>query len=273
MYHLNPKPFDLNRMKPESTNVLIAKRRSGKSVCIRQLIHHFDVHCGIKAGVVCSHSEEYDPFYSTFFPQAFIFNDCEHMLEKVVKRQQNILDENKKLEEAGKPIKDPRILVVLDDVIDNAAFAKTQQFKDIIMNGRHYKITFIIAIQYAKSLPPDIRQNFDYVYIFNNDIPAEVKKIYEGYAGIFPSEKIFRTALQEFTRNFQILVINMAGNTQADLNDKFAIFKANINLNYEKFGSISFNKYNNKHFNKKWKETKKGIIVGANGKDINVHYN
>lgn len=273
MYHLNPKQFDLNKIKPDSTNVLIAKRRSGKSICIRQLIHHFDVHCGIKVGVVCSHSEDFDPFYSNFFPQSFIFYDCEHMLEKVVERQKKLKEENKKLEKAGKSVKDARILVVLDDVIDNAAFTKSQQFKDIIFNGRHYDITFIIAIQYAKSLPPDIRMNFDYAFIFRNDIPAEIKKIYEGYAGIFPSEKIFKLALDNFTKDYQILVINMAENTQSDLNDKFAVFKANINLQYDKFGSNSINKYNKKHYNKKWKETKKGITIGANGRDINVHYN
>ncbi len=272
MYHLNPRQFNLNNIKPNSTNVLIAKRRSGKSICIRQLIHHFDVNCGIKTGVVCSHSEEFDPFYSNFFPQAFIFYDCEHMLEKVVERQKKIKEYNNKQKELGKTEKDPRILVVLDDVIDNASFAKSQQFKDIIMNGRHYDITFIIAIQYAKSLPPDIRQNFDYVYIFNNDIPAEIKKIYDGYAGIFPTEKIFKLALQNFTKNYQILVINMAGDTHADLNDKFSIFKANINLNYEKFGSVNVNKFNKKHFNKKWKESKRGITIGGNGRNINVQY-
>jgi len=272
MYNLNPKPFDLNKMKEHPTIVLIAKRRSGKSVCIRELIYHFNVKQGIKTGVVCSHSEDFDPFYSNFFPQSFIYYDCEHMLEKVIERQQKLKDENIKLEKAGKPRIDPNLLVVLDDVIDNNAFAKSQKFKDIIFNGRHYDITFIIAIQYAKSLPPDIRQNFDYVFLFNNDIPSEIKKIYEGYAGIFPSEKIFRSALQTFTRDYQILVIIMAENTQSELNNKCAIFKANINLSYNKFISKSINKYDKKHFNVKWKETKKGITFGANGKYINVHY-
>ena len=80
--HLQPHKFDLNRIKQGATCILVAKRRSGKSVAIKELIHHFDVNCGIKAGVICSHSEESDPYYSKFFPDTFIFDDCEKMLRK-----------------------------------------------------------------------------------------------------------------------------------------------------------------------------------------------
>ena len=97
MIHLDPKPLDLNKFRANPTIVLVAKRGSGKSTCIKNLMHHFDVNAHIPVGVVCSHSEDLDPFFSEFFPPAFIFNDCIKMLHKVLERQEKIKDENKKL--------------------------------------------------------------------------------------------------------------------------------------------------------------------------------
>lgn len=272
MIHLDPKPLDLNKFRANPTIVLVAKRGSGKSTCIKNLMHHFDVNAHIPVGVVCSHSEDLDPFFSEFFPPAFIFNDCIKMLHKVLERQEKIKDENKKLAAEGKPTKDPRILVILDDVIDNPSFMKDEAFRTIMLNGRHYDITLIIAVQYTKSLPPNARGNFDYIFIFKNDIAAEIKKLYTEYAGIFPKESIFKAALQAFTANHQIMVIDMV-TASGDLNDKFFIYKAKLNLPYNHFGSTTFNNYNDKHYNKKWKESKRGINVGLNSRDINVFYN
>ena len=271
--HLQPNKFELNRLKPGATIIMVAKRRSGKSVAIKQLMHHFDTVCGIKAGVVCSHSEEVDPYYSTFFPASYIFNDCAKMLHKVIERQTKLKEENDRLKQEGKSLKDSRLLVVLDDVIDDTSISKNEDFNNIMYNGRHYDITLIIAVQYVKALPPGARQNFDYIFLFANDIGAEIKKMYESFAGMFPSEKVFKTVLQTFTKNYQILVLDMTGGPNASLNDKFGIFKANINLVFNSFGCSGFNAYHQKYYNKDWKKSKKGgIQVGANGRDIAVFY-
>ena len=271
--HLQPNKFDLNRLKPGATCIMVAKRRSGKSVAIKELMHHFDVKCGIKAGVVCSHSEEVDPYYSNFFPSTYIYSDCAKMLRKVIERQEKLLEENERLRQEGKPQKDSRILVVLDDVIDDPTIAKNEDFNNIMFNGRHYNITLIIAVQYVKALPPGARQNFDYIFLFANDIGAEIKKMYDSFAGMFPTEKVFRTVLQTFTKNYQILVLDMTGGPNASLNDKFGVFKANINLSYDTFGCKAFNEFHQKHYNKDWKKSKKGgIQVGANGRDIAILY-
>jgi len=269
--HLQPHKFDLNRIKEGATCILVAKRRSGKSVAIKELIHHFDVNCGIKAGVICSHSEESDPYYSKFFHDTFIFDNCEKMLRKVIERQKKIKDDNKKLIKEGKPIKDPRILVILDDVIDDPSFIKSKDFNDIMFNGRHDGITLIIAVQYIMALPPKARGNFDYAFLFANDTYKEIKNMYESFAGIFPSEKIFKVILNEFTVNYNILVIDRTNDAHASINDKYGIFRANINLKYDKFGGKELNKYHKIHYDSEWNETNKtGIIIGKNNKDIEI---
>ena len=271
--HLQPHKFDLNKIKEGATCILVAKRRSGKSVAIKELIHHFDVNCGIKAGVICSHSEEVDPYYSNFFPDTFIFDDCEKMLRKVIERQDKLKKENDKLEKEGKPKKDNRILVILDDVIDDPSFIKNKDFNKIMFNGRHHGITLIIAVQYIMALPPKARGNFDYAFLFANDTYSEIKNMYNAYAGFFPTEKIFKIILDEFTKNYNILVIDRTNNAHASINDKYGIFRANINLKYDKFGGKEFNLYHKKHYNPEWNETNKtGILIGKNNKDIEIFH-
>lgn len=271
---LDPKRFNLNNIKKGATILLVAKRRSGKSICVKQLMYHFDKHEGIKTGIVCSHSEDIDPFYQHFFPSLFIYHDCLKGISKVIARQRKLLLENEERKKKGLPEKDSRILVVLDDVIDDIASTKNSQvFSDLMFNGRHYNITFIIAVQFAKALPPATRANFDYVFIFANDIGAEIKKMYEAFAGFFPTESIFRQALQHFTKNYHIMVLDLSGGATGDWQSKFLIFKADINLKYDKFGSDKFNKCHQVNYDPEWQKRDKGLIVGYGASKLNVVYN
>lgn len=54
----------------------------------------------------------------------------------------------------------PHFLIILDDCGYNAnKWAKFEEIKEMFMNGRHYKITFIISFQDDKSLPSELRKN------------------------------------------------------------------------------------------------------------------
>ena len=37
--------------------------------------------------------------------------------------------------------------------------------RGIFMNGRHWRITFMLTMQYCMDLPPDLRTNIDFVFI------------------------------------------------------------------------------------------------------------
>lgn len=76
------------------------------------------------------------------------------------------------------------------------------------MNGRHYKIFFLITMQHGLGLPPDLRSNIDYVFIFRNNIVKEREKIYNHYAGMFPTFDVFNQVMNQCTENFECLVID-----------------------------------------------------------------
>ena len=59
---------------------------------------------------------------------------------------------------------DPRAFLVLDDCLYDNTWTKDKNVRSLFMNGRHFKILFIITMQYALGIPPNLRTNIDYVF-------------------------------------------------------------------------------------------------------------
>jgi hypothetical protein len=247
--------FDLNNICVNPTIIINAKRGSGKSTLVRELINFFNIVKKYPCGVLCSYSEKVDPYYSEFFPDSYIYDDCEKMLSKVVKRQIKIKAENKKRKEEGKKEIDERILVVMDDCISDAkTWSKSENLKEIFFNGRHYNITLIIVSQDIVAIPPSFRSNTDIVMLFQCDIQNEIVKLYQHYAGIFSSVQEFKDTLNVVCQNYGVLVILKRGYKSNDLCDKIFRYKADVNLKPKMFGSNKFIKEHKKYYNKLWLE-------------------
>ena len=78
----------------------------------------------------------------------------------------------------------------------------------LFMNGRHYKVLFIITMQFALGIPPNLRTNIDYVFILRENIVSNRKRLYDHYAGMFPTFEIFCQVMDACTENFECLVIH-----------------------------------------------------------------
>ncbi len=76
-----------------------------------------------------------------------------------------------------------------------------QIFAVFFMNGRHWKILFIITMQYALGVPPNLRTNIDYVFILRENFVSR-KRLYE-HAGMFPSYDIFAQVMDARTENYE----------------------------------------------------------------------
>jgi hypothetical protein len=59
------------------------------------------------------------------------------------------------------------------------------------MNGRHYKLLFLVTMQYPLGIPPSLRCNVDYIFILRENIVKNRAKILEHYAGMFPDINVF----------------------------------------------------------------------------------
>ena len=78
----------------------------------------------------------------------------------------------------------------------------------VFNEGRHYQLTFILSMQYSLGIQPELRSNFDYVFLLGEDFINNRKKLYEHYAGMFPSRELFDQVFLQVTDDYGVMVIN-----------------------------------------------------------------
>ena len=235
--NLQLKKFDMCNIADDKVVVLIGKRETGKSFLVRDLLYY---HQDIPIGTVISGTEAANNFYGSMFPKLFIHGEyTAPTIANYVKRQKMVVNMmNKEKQDGGECKIDPRGVLILDDCLYDQSWTRDTNVRALFMNGRHYKTMFIITMQYALGVPPNLRTNIDYVFILRENYVSNRKRLYEHYAGMFPSFEIFCQVMDQCTENFECLVIN--NNSKSNkLSDQIFWYKAQQHSNF-KLGSKEF---------------------------------
>jgi hypothetical protein len=66
----------------------------------------------------------------------------------------------------------------------------------------------VLTMQYPLGIPPTLRTNIDYVFILREPYIANRKRIYENFAGMFPTFESFCQIMDNCTENYECLVID-----------------------------------------------------------------
>jgi hypothetical protein len=120
----------------------------------------------------------------------------------------------KKIEEIG----DPRVLYIADDIM----FKKTsplrdEQFRKLVFNGRHSKITGLYMSQYPLGVPKDMRGCIDYVFILAEESESSRNLLYENYGqGIFANKLLFFSVMDACTIDRRALVLKLTKTSNDD---------------------------------------------------------
>jgi hypothetical protein len=244
--------FAMEEMVINPSILMIAKRGSGKSWITKAILNKMSC---IPVGLIISPTEKDNPFFSEFFPDTYIFYKYESkILRKLLIRQKLILKKAREKEALGKYI-DPRAILVMDDCLaSKAVWAKDPYVSELLFNGRHRQITYILTMQYPLGISPELRTNFDYVFLLAEDITSNLKRIYEHYAGMFPDFNSFRQVFSQLTDDYGAMVIKNRG-SRLNLFDKIAFYKApDLKKNDITFGCKQFIKFHKKNYNKEWED-------------------
>ena len=240
---LELKKFDMKSIsfKPNENKgpvvVLIGKRDTGKSFLVRDLLYYQQE---IPIGTVVSGTEEGNGFYAKMVPKLFVHNEYNTaIIENILKRQRTVLKQIKKeMETYKRSTIDPRAFVILDDCLYDATWTRDKMMRLLFMNGRHWKVMLIITMQYPLGIPPTLRTNIDYVFILRENYIANRKRIYENYAGMFPTFESFCQVMDQCTENYECLVIN--NNSKSNkLQDQVFWYKADSHGEF-RLGSKEF---------------------------------
>jgi hypothetical protein len=202
MVNVQLKKFDMSMIDDDKVIVCSGARGSGKSYLLRDLLYHKK---GIPVGTVISPTEEANKFFSDFVPPTFIHDKyTPELLDNVIKRQKMV---TKKFQTGERDI-DRRAFLIMDDCLYDNKWKNDENIRQIFMNGRHYKILYILTMQYVLGIPPTLRTNIDFTFIFRENIVANRKRLYDNFAGMFPSFETFCQVMDQCTENYECLVIH-----------------------------------------------------------------
>ena len=139
-------------------------------------------------------------------------------------------------------LKDPSVLAVFNE-------------------GRHYQLTFILTMQYCLGIQPELRSNFDFIFMLGEDFVNNRKKLYEHYAGMFPSRDVFEQVFLQVTNNYGCMVIDNRLRT-TDIKKKVFWYKAKPRKKFS-IGSKKFNRFHKKYFDKNHDKKKKVLDLSS----------
>lgn len=269
-------PKMLMRIARNPTVAMIAKRGSGKSVAIRTIM---DYYRDIPGGNIISKTERMSPFFSLFFPDLFIFYDyTTEIVQNLLDRQEDIKDKKFRKEKRKKNPStiDTRAWLIMDDCLaQKGKWSKDGPILEVFLNGRHYDLFFILTMQYPLGIGPDLRSNFDFIFIFFSNYINIQRKIWEQYAGMFDTFDSFKFVFNKCTTNYGCMVINNRINSE-NIEDIVYWWRADDKELNDFIGHKSFighhNKYYDKHYLRKIrreKRKKRFSIIDLNRKKRN----
>lgn len=174
-------------------------RNTGKTTMITSILyeksHIFPV------GQVMSGTEDSNGHYGKIFPSTFVYNALEKSkIEDFIKRQ--------KL--AKQHLPNPWAILLLDDCTDDPKLFTDPMFQGIFKNGRHWKMLFLLSLQYSLDIKPVIRTNVDGTFILRESNLRNRRCLWENYAGVFPDFDQFCQVLDQITDDYTALYVHNA---------------------------------------------------------------
>jgi len=245
---LQLKKFPIHEMAEHCTIAMIAKRASGKSYLTKEILYHKRK----VPTVVISRTEKLNKFYGEFCPDSYIYDQFDtSILANIYERQSKLNKDNDVRKKEGKKLKDDRVMLIMDDCMSSKGdWLKDPQILELFFNGRHHHLSFILTMQFSLGIPPELRSNFDYIFLLAEDFPSNRKRLYEHYAGMFPNLAIFEQVFNDITDNFGVMVIDNRVHSK-NITDKVYWYKAKEPPDFT-IGNNKYIKYHKEHYDKEW---------------------
>jgi len=245
MVDIKIKKFDPTTIDPCRICVFIGRRNTGKSQLVTDILYH---QRKIPVGVVMSGTEESNEHYKEYVPDSFIYGQYEpEVIKKIITNQQKLIKRLSSTEKEN--FKDPNnsVFLLMDDCMFDNKWTRDKDMRCIFMNGRHYRIFFMLTLQYCMDLPPSLRGQCDYIFILRENIIENKQKLWKHFFGIFPDFETFNQVLTQCTENYECLVLNVRS-TSNKIEDVVFWYKAKIGRKF-KIGSPTLWQHHRLHYN------------------------
>ena len=206
--------------------VVIGKKDTGKSFLVKDILFH--AQNAFPVGTVISGTEVANEFFQHMVPSKLIHDKYKpDIVMNTIKRQLAVKTHRNqdKHRSGGNSNVDPRAFLILDDCLYDATWIREESTRYVFMNGRHIDLMTIITMQYPLGITPNLRTNVDFIFILRETMINNRKRIYDNYAGMFPTFEMFCQFMDQCTENYECLVI-CNGVSSNKLEDQVFWYKA-----------------------------------------------
>lgn len=215
---------------------------TGKTTLIASLLyskkHIFPV------AMVMSGSEDSNHYYKQIIPSSFVYNEYnEENVKRFIKRQKI----------AKQHLQNPWAVLLLDDCTDDPRMFNSPIQHGLYKRGRHWKMWYILSLQYAMDVKPVIRVNVDGCFILREPSVKIRRVIWENYASIIPDFTLFCEIMDVITDDYTALYIHNA-TTSNKIEDCVFWYKATPIGKDFKFGCVDFWKFHEDRYNQEYQD-------------------
>jgi hypothetical protein len=194
--------------------------------------------------LVMSGSEDSNHYYKQIIPSTFVYNEYNpEIVEKFVKRQKI----------SSQHIEVPWAVLLLDDCTDDPKIFNTPLQHGLFKRGRHFKMWYILSLQYAIDVKPVIRVNVDNVFLLREPSIKIRKVIWENYASIIPDFNMFCQIMDQLDDYTALFILNAT--TSNKLEDCVFYYKATPVPPDFRFGCQYYWDFHNSRYNDEYKES------------------
>ena len=235
---LKLKKFDPTTIPDDRTVLVVGRRGSGKSTVARDILY---AHRHIPYGVVFSGTEEANGAYGTIIPPLFLYTKYDDTILKRLLDRQKAACQN-----GGRP---SPAFVVLDDCLFEKGVLKSPTMRELLLNGRHFKLFTVIIAQSLQDLPPAARGSFDFCVFAREPSRATQKRIWELWLASIPTYRACCQLLDQTTCDYSTLIVNNLS-VSSNLSDSLFWYRSNISAAPAfKMGSRAYWAYSAAHYN------------------------
>lgn len=196
-----------------ASNVLIlGKKQSGKTNLIKHLIKNSFKETD--TGLIFNDGEKYRNNYEN------LYSVCNVHSEYNSEAVNNYVNEKSKgICLGGKP-NEKKTFIIFDDILYSTQLwnENKQDLLELIYNGRYYNSLNIFSFQCKTTLPKNIYDNFDYIFLFKTNLNSEKHKLYKLLEKVLTKSDEKVSSFENFEKlldslkNFESLVIDVNEN-------------------------------------------------------------